>query len=171
MSQPIQIVDGDDKPIRAASKQEAWKGGLPHRVIRIMVLDERGRVLLQKRAPTKEPSPNRWDNSVAGHVDAGEDYDTAAKREFHEELGIDADQYKFKVLGKYRTVTKNEWRKLDRFQKIYEVTASSDLKYEPNPREISEVRWFEVDELKDLIRHDPKSCTSGVREVFARYYS
>jgi 16S rRNA (adenine1518-N6/adenine1519-N6)-dimethyltransferase len=29
-----------------------------------------------------------WDSSAAGHLDAGEDYDSAARRELEEELGI-----------------------------------------------------------------------------------
>src|SRR5262249_18336791 len=36
----------------------------------------------------KDLSPGLWDSSCSGHLDAGEDYDTAAGRELAEEIGI-----------------------------------------------------------------------------------
>lgn len=84
----IQIVDEHDNPVGQASKAEMWRDGLWHRVVRIMAVRKDGAILLQKRAPTKQPFPNCWDNSAAGHVDAGEDYLAAAKRELMEELGL-----------------------------------------------------------------------------------
>jgi isopentenyldiphosphate isomerase len=36
----------------------------------------------------KDLSPGLWDSSCSGHLDAGEDYDTAAGRELGEEIGI-----------------------------------------------------------------------------------
>ena len=36
----------------------------------------------------KDKHPGVWDSSAAGHLDAGEDYATAARRELQEELGI-----------------------------------------------------------------------------------
>jgi 16S rRNA (adenine1518-N6/adenine1519-N6)-dimethyltransferase len=86
---PIQIVDQNNNPTGSATKQEAWRGGLIHRVVRISILDPSGRLLAQKRSLHKEPFPGRWDNSAAGHVDAGETYEQAALRELREELGLD----------------------------------------------------------------------------------
>src|SRR5664279_859085 len=88
MNLPIIIVDEDDRPIGQATKPEVWAQGLRHRIVRIMIENDQGELLLQHRTPTMALYPNRWDNSVGGHVDAGEDYLTAAKRELDEELGI-----------------------------------------------------------------------------------
>jgi len=88
MSGLIQIVDENDQPVGSATKQEAWDKGLIHRIVRIMLVNDKGEFLLQRRHPKKDIYPNCWDSSVAGHVDAGEDYDTAAKRELEEELGV-----------------------------------------------------------------------------------
>lgn len=78
---PIQIVDENNNPTGSATKQEAWRDGLVHRVVRISILDPAGRLLVQKRSLQKELFPGRWDNSAAGHVDAGETYEQAALRE------------------------------------------------------------------------------------------
>jgi isopentenyldiphosphate isomerase len=52
------------------------------------VFDGPGRVLLQKRSMLKDLSPGLWDSSCSGHLDSGEDYDAAARRELAEEIGV-----------------------------------------------------------------------------------
>lgn len=99
MSKPIQIVDENDQPTFEATKQEAWDNGLWHRVARIMIENNAGEILLQHRSPTKDIFPDCWDNSAAGHVDAGEDYEQAAIRELEEELGF--SEIKLIQVGKY----------------------------------------------------------------------
>ena len=45
----IQIVDEHDQPVGAASMDEAQTKGLWHRIVRVMVEDGQGHVLLQLR--------------------------------------------------------------------------------------------------------------------------
>ena len=47
-----------------------------------------GRVLVQKRASTKDSFPSCWDVSCAGHISAGESVAAGAIAELQEELGI-----------------------------------------------------------------------------------
>src|SRR5580765_8819639 len=128
MSFPIQIVDENDQPTGSATKEEAWQGGLYHRIVRVMVEDEAGNILLQKRTETKETYPGCWDNSAAGHVDAGEDYETAALRELAEELGITG--YSLIEQRYYQTHGKHLGKKLNRFNKIFSVTVPHDTKFD-----------------------------------------
>jgi 16S rRNA (adenine1518-N6/adenine1519-N6)-dimethyltransferase len=58
----------------------------------MLLFNASGELYLQKRSIWKDRNPARWDSSAAGHVDAGEDYLTAARRELHEELGIEAPE-------------------------------------------------------------------------------
>lgn len=51
-----------------------------------MVQDERGRVLLVRRA--RDPEAGRW-TVPGGHVEPGETFEQAARREVREETGLD----------------------------------------------------------------------------------
>ena len=84
------VVDRHDQVIDRQTRRVVHEQGLRHRAIHVLVFNQAGQVFLQKRAMTKDASPGLWDSSCSGHVDAGEDYDTAAQRELLEELGVEA---------------------------------------------------------------------------------
>jgi isopentenyl-diphosphate Delta-isomerase len=164
----IQIVDEHDEPSGGTPKEVAQQKGLYHRIARIMVEDEAGDVLLQKRTADRELYPGRWDNSAAGHVDEGEDYLTAAKRELAEEIGL--REVNLQEMGYYQTHGSFEWRKLNRFNKAYKVVAPKDTEFSLQPEEVAEIKWFKPQELKQLIIDNPEQVTDGVIEVFQRFY-
>lgn len=82
------VVDERDEVIRRATRREVHANGLWHRAVHVMVFDAAGRVFLQKRSLAKDLCPGLWDSSCSGHLDAGEDYDSAARRELGEEIGV-----------------------------------------------------------------------------------
>lgn len=82
------VVDAQDRVLRQASRAEVHEQGLIHRAVHILVFNKNRDCLLQKRSMLKDKHPGVWDSSAAGHLDAGEDYATAARRELQEELGI-----------------------------------------------------------------------------------
>lgn len=164
----IQIVDEQDNPIGTATKQEAWDKGLWHRIIRIMLIDENGRILLQKRAPNKKPKPNCWDDSVSGHVDAGESYLAAALRELYEELGIKAED--LEEAGTFRANSEIDGVAIHRFNKVYKLSVQSDIKFKIEKDEVSEVCWFTLEEALRLAKERPEEMTYGLAEVLSRYY-
>jgi 8-oxo-dGTP pyrophosphatase MutT (NUDIX family) len=57
------------------------------RIAVILLVDPRGHVLLQHRDEHAPRAANQW-GLVGGHVEPGEDFDTAVHRELHEETGI-----------------------------------------------------------------------------------
>lgn len=82
------VVNERDEPVRRATRRDVHANGWWHRAVHVMVFDAAGRVFLQKRSMLKDLSPGLWDSSCSGHLDAGEDYDTAARRELGEEIGV-----------------------------------------------------------------------------------
>lgn len=150
---PIQVVDEDDQPLRGGSMEEIHRQGLLHRIVVIVLKDPEGNILLQLRGPDVETNPNTWDASAAGHVDEGEDYLTAAKRELYEEIGV--KDIELTEAAYYRAESNYEWRKLNRFRKIYTAVIPGDTELTAEPEEITEVRWFTPAELEELIANRP----------------
>lgn len=82
------VVDEEDRVAGSAPRSKVHGDNLRHRAVHILIFNPAGEVFLQKRSEWKDRHPLAWDSSAAGHVDAGEEYDTAASRELEEELGI-----------------------------------------------------------------------------------
>ncbi len=85
-------VDDDDQVLGSVTRGEAHQNSdIKHRSIFILVFNEAGELLLQKRNENKDTFPGFWTLSASGHVNYGQTYDEAAKRELKEELGLEID--------------------------------------------------------------------------------
>jgi isopentenyldiphosphate isomerase len=85
----IEIVDTEGSTIGIGRRSEVHGNpSLLHKVVHVLVFNDVGNLLLQKRSMNKDVAPGKWDTSVGGHVSPGEDLKTAALREMKEELGI-----------------------------------------------------------------------------------
>jgi len=153
MNEPkILIVDSNDKPIGQAYKPEVWKTGAIHRIVWVLVEDAKGRILLQKRPETMELHPGKWDNSVGGHVDAGETYEQAALRESNEELGL--TNIELVELGKFYEESLFDGKKLNRFYKTYK-TVVEPMDVKPDLEEIADIKWLTLSEIKEMMKNQP----------------
>ncbi|PZR70813.1 MAG: ribosomal RNA small subunit methyltransferase A [Chthoniobacterales bacterium] len=85
------VVDDQDQVLGDAPRDEVHGNNSRHRAVHILIFNATGELFLQKRSRWKDRHPLLWDSSAAGHVNAGEDYDSAANRELEEELGIRAE--------------------------------------------------------------------------------
>lgn len=166
---PIQIVDDNDQPIGGASMAEAYAQGLKHRVVIIFVQNESGQLLLQKRGPGVATYANCWDVSAAGHVDEGEDYLTAAKRELQEELGITG--YPLEQLeSMYAETFFDDGRQVKRFRTAYKVLVPSDIALQSAADEVSDLRWMAVPELKRFIAEHPSAVHADLESLVTRLF-
>ncbi|MBI4276421.1 NUDIX domain-containing protein [Candidatus Uhrbacteria bacterium] len=78
----VVFVDEEDNERGLVTRERAHRDALLHRIVVVYVVRENGYILIQERMS------GRLDHSSAGHVDPGEDYLTAAKRELKEELSM-----------------------------------------------------------------------------------
>lgn len=97
-SEELILVDRHDNDIGYVSKAAAHDGdGILHRAFSVFLFDERGRLLLQQRAPEKRLWGGFWSNTCCSHPRRGETMSQATGRRLHEELGVACDlQYLFK---------------------------------------------------------------------------
>ncbi|MGV9315914.1 isopentenyl-diphosphate Delta-isomerase [Streptomyces sp. NPDC003691] len=85
----LELVDEHGTTIGTAEKLSAHQPpGRLHRAFSVFLFDERGRLLIQRRALGKYHSPGVWSNTCCGHPYPGEAPFAAAARRTHEELGV-----------------------------------------------------------------------------------
>lgn len=112
------VVDAHDAVLRQATRREVHEQGLMHRAVHILVFNKNRDCLLQKRSLYKDKHPGVWDSSAAGHLDAGEDYESAARRELQEELGIEG--VRLIPLGKLEPSAQTGWEHVALFAARYD---------------------------------------------------
>ena len=168
MAESIIFVDENDIPIGSGTREEAWVKGIYVRIVRAVLKDENGRILSQRRSLDKKSYPNRWTDSASGHVDEGDTYNSAINRELEEELGLDTE---LTFLGKFASKDTIDDKTILEFNAVYEVRVDSSIQLKLQQSEVSDTKWYELSELKQLMQEDPDSFTPGFRELIARFYN
>ena len=134
------LVDSRNRVIGKAARQECH--GNPsniHRAVHVLVLNERGEVLIQKRSVKKDVQPGKWDTSVGGHVNAGESYEEAAHRETREELGFGLSEPVLMYEYLLSNEIESEW--IRSYCTIYEGP------FNPCPVEIDEIQFKSISSI------------------------
>lgn len=81
------VIDGSGNIIGTATRKECHGNrDLTHRTVHVLVFNSAGELYLQKRSMNKNIQPGKWDTSVGGHLDLGENFQQAVHREMKEEL-------------------------------------------------------------------------------------
>jgi len=86
----VDWVDDDGRVIDVVPRSRMRAENLLHRSVAVIVTTSDGRLVVQRRADTKDVYPGWWDIGAGGVVSAGESDAVAAGRELHEELGVRA---------------------------------------------------------------------------------
>lgn len=87
------LVDGQDRELGVLDKAACHDGkGVLHRAFSVFLFNDRGEVLIQKRAAGKRLWPSYWSNSCCSHPRRGEALEQAVQRRLGEELGLAAQQ-------------------------------------------------------------------------------
>src|SRR3990167_10342213 len=133
------VVNEKDEVIGTALRSEVHKdASLIHRSIAVLVF-QNNRLYLQRRSETKDTYAGYWTCSCSGHVNAGETYEDAAKRELGEELGLHVEEPLLLLQKKIIRYTKEtECISFFRYNTSAEIVA--------NDKEISEGRFFEFNQ-------------------------
>lgn len=149
------VVDEEDKILEHLPRKEAHEKNLIHRTISVLVFNNDGRVLLQKRSMKKDSNPGKWSNATGGHVGKDETYDAAARREVKEELKINELPLFIKKLH-IKDPAHNTMTQL--------YTINSNGPFEINPEETDEIKFFTEEELKDIYDQLSESSKITLKE-------
>jgi isopentenyl-diphosphate delta-isomerase type 1 len=158
------VVDAQDRVMGRAPRGEVHAKNLLHRATHVMVHDAAGKLFLQRRSPGKDTFPGCWDSSCSGHLDAGEDYPAAARRELGEEIGWHDASLPLRPLLKLDACPETGHE----FIQIY-VLGPIAGPFDLNPAEISEGRWFTPAEIDTLLRELPDKIAGALRLLWTNY--
>jgi len=167
MAEKLTFVDEHDNETGVGDRKEAWTNGYYTRNIRVMLLDQNGRILSQKRSLEKTTYPGMWTVAASGHVDAGESWDTAAARETQEEVGISTDLV---LVGDFVFKNNDGDKKIRQVIHVYLGTIDASAQFNLQSSEVDDVKWFELTELKKLMQDSPDNFTPSFIETVQRYF-
>lgn len=111
-------------------------------VVGVVIINENNEILLQKRSRFKRVNPSKW-GICGGKVDLGETPIDAGVRETLEEIGILLNKEELKFLSR----DTNEKAHFT----VYYIRKNVDVnECKLQEEELEEVRYFKIEELKDL---------------------
>ena len=82
------LVNESDRQIGSMEKMEVHQKGLLHRAFSVFIFNEKGEMLLQKRALNKYHSGGLWTNACCSHPQPGTETLAAAGIRLQEEMGF-----------------------------------------------------------------------------------
>jgi 8-oxo-dGTP pyrophosphatase MutT (NUDIX family) len=142
----VDIVDAEDRVIATVPRARMRAERLRHRAVFIAVRSSAGLLLVHRRSAAKDLWPSRWDVAVGGVVAAGEDYDAAAQRELHEEIGVDGVPTPLRS-GRYADDA------VDLVATCYVLVHDGPIEFVDG--EVAEARWLDRDGLAALLATAP----------------
>lgn len=177
------LVDNLDRPIGEASKKDCHElsaGGniLLHRAFSVFLFNSKGELLLHKRSKHKITFPDYYTNSCCSHPLAEipgetEEKDAigvrrAAVRRLNYELGIPSTEIEpsdFFYLTRiyYKAASDDHWgeHEID-----YVLFLQKDVSINPNPNEVSEIRWVSRLEMENFVKTAKSPLTPWFRLIF-----
>ncbi|MEO8637413.1 MAG: NUDIX domain-containing protein [Candidatus Taylorbacteria bacterium] len=154
-------VDENDAVLGEVDREKAHKEGLLHRVAAIYLVNDRGEILVNERA-----KDGYLDHSSAGHVDVGESYLEAAKRELEEELGVLGVD--LQDIGLAGSQGEGEIFKRLHMFRVY-VCKATPVKLKED--EVKRVFWANPKDIAEDMKVNPKKYTGGFMKTLKLFLS
>ena len=158
------LVDGQDRPTGTMEKMEVHQKALLHRAFSVFIFNDKGEMLLQKRAGKKYHSGGLWTNACCSHPQPGEDTMEAAKKRLQEEMGFSTSLKKaFSFVYKApfaNGLTEHE------YDHVFVGNFNGPVK--PDPDEVEHYCYQSLDELKQSLQTHPHNFTEWFKIAFPK---
>lgn len=157
------VVDENDEVIRQEQRAVVHAENLLHRAVHVLVFNKKKELLLQKRSRLKDNFPGVWDSSAAGHLDAGEDYESCVIRELEEEMGITGAEVQ--QFAKVPASANTGWE----FIGLYLARYDGALRFPCS--EVDAAQWFSMEQVEEWIAARPEDFAPGFLECWEIFQS
>lgn len=138
----VPLVDESGSVTGQAPRSQVHNGSkLLHPVVHLHVIDNQGKILLQKRPMSKLIQPGKWDTAVGGHISAGETLEKALEKEASEEIGLKNFQA--------RLVKVYKWESEVEAELVYLFVTNNFKNLQKSEEEVEEIRFWSCREIED----------------------
>ncbi|MBC8495582.1 NUDIX domain-containing protein [archaeon] len=166
MVEIVDVVNDNDKIIGKTSKSLCHKYALLHRDSKILTFKDYSlkEIVLQKRPMNLKRNPGKI-VLPGGHVDTGETYLQAAKRENMEEMHVDEKSLnlKFEKLFKIKIPDDEDYL----FVTVYKDIDSGP--FHPDHEEVDSYFFADIDKLEKDMDNHPNKYTFGTILILKEY--
>ncbi|MFK5974698.1 MAG: isopentenyl-diphosphate Delta-isomerase [Flavobacteriaceae bacterium] len=161
------LVNENDEELGAMPKMEAHEKGRLHRAFSIFIMNEKGEIMLQRRAANKYHSPLLWTNTCCSHQRLGESNIQAGKRRLQEEMGFTT-----KLTELFSFIYKAPFDNGLTEHELDHVMLGS---YSDEPRiaseEVADWKWMRAEDVKKDITKNPDKYTVWFKIIFEKFYN
>jgi isopentenyl-diphosphate delta-isomerase len=160
----VVLVNERDEPVGVMEKMEAHRKAELHRAFSVFIFNEKGEMLLQKRALNKYHSGGLWTNACCSHPRPAETPSEAAVRRLKEELGFVAPlQHAFEFT--YRAVFDNGLTEHE-YDHVFVGTYNGMI--HPNREEVGDYCFKSMEEIRSNLVSHPHKYTEWFKIAFPR---
>lgn len=169
MQEFFDILDENgNKTGQTKARSLVHKDGDWHAAVHIWIVNEKGEILLQKRAPQKDRHPNMWGvSSVGGHLSAGDEILDAAVREVKEEVGLKIKPEDLKKIGICKFAAPEDGTGFNNKEFRHIFFLKIDKKVEDlvmQEDEVSELKFVPIEEFKKLLEKNDGTIVRAEEE-------
>ena len=165
MEEKVLLVDEHDQVLGKMEKIEAHEKGLLHRAFSVFVYNNKGELLLQKRALSKYHTPGLWTNTCCSHQRENESNKEAGKRRLQEEMGFTTEldnQFSFIYKAPFSNgLTEHEYDHI--------LVGYFNGEPNPNPDEVADWKWLSLDAVENDIHKNPDNYTAWFKILLEKY--
>ncbi len=160
----VLLVNERDEVVGFMGKLEAHQLGALHRAFSVFLFDDRGCLLMQKRANGKYHSGGLWTNTCCGHPRPDEALEGAARRRLKEEMGVDTPlAHRFSFV--YKAAFDNGLMEHELDHVFFGRWNGAVL---PHPEEADDWKYMTPEELDEDLRRHPERYTVWLRVCWAQ---
>jgi len=158
-------VDENDKETGKMEKLKAHQLGVLHRAFSVFIFNNRGEILLQKRAQNKYHSAGLWSNACCSHP-LTKNLQKEATSRLKKEMGIKSslqEIFSFLYTAKIGDLSENE------IDHVFIGTFNGEVKL--NKKEASDYRWITLEYLKNEVNENPQNYTEWFKLIYEKVFN
>ena len=165
----ILLVDENGRPVGQEDKEKCHEGeGILHGAFLVLVLNEKGELMLARRSALKRLWPDYWDGTLASHYRLNRAREKTVQDRVFEEIGVRAGAprrlFDFRYKVAYRDIgSENE------ICDVFVLDGIPEDSVALQPDEISECRYLSLEDVADEARKAPESLTPWFLIAFRMY--